>query len=355
MIDHLQHKADFRKKLMLWNQLENDRQMPWKQELDPYKIWLSEVILQQTRVEQGWSYYEAFVHNYPNIHLLAQAPEEDVFKLWEGLGYYSRCRNLIHTARYISIDLEGVFPNSYEGLLNLKGIGPYTAAAIASFAFKLPTAVVDGNVIRVLARFFGLQFSGMDSSGKKWFQLLAQELIDKKNPATYNQAIMDFGAVICKPKAPLCNICSLSPNCFAYQNNQVLSLPIRTKAKPKKERWFYYFMVEYNKEVLVRKRVENDIWQQLHEFVGIETPTEKSIEDVMSLFENDFFTGAQFTVQSCSDTLKHTLTHQQIYLRFVHIKLKKKLNLEGFYYHKIDSLKQIAFPKATINYLKNYL
>jgi A/G-specific adenine glycosylase len=354
MIDHLQHKSDFRKKLLLWNQLENDRQMPWKQEPDPYKIWLSEIILQQTRVEQGWSYYEAFILQYPNIHSLAQAPEEDVFKLWEGLGYYSRCRNLIYTARHISASLRGVFPNTYEELLNLKGVGPYTAAAIGSFAFNLPNAVVDGNVIRVLARFFGLDFSGQDSNGKKWFQQLAQELLDKKNPATYNQAIMDFGAVICKPKAALCNSCPLASNCYAYQNNKVFSLPIRSKAKPKKERWFYYFIAEYKQEVLVRKRVENDIWQQLHEFLCIETSLEKNMEAVLELFENHFFSHPQFSIQSCSEVMKHTLTHQQIYLRFVHLKLNKKLMMDGFTYHKIGQLNQIAFPKAIINFLENY-
>ena len=195
-------KKYFSKRLLHWNKIQNKRAMPWKGEKDPYKIWLSEIILQQTRVEQGWNYYNRFVSTFPNIKKLAAAPEEKVFKLWEGLGYYTRCKNLIATAKFIAKEKQGEFPNAYNEILDLKGVGPYTAAAIASFAFNLPHAVVDGNVFRVLARFFGIETATDSTTGKKLFSGLAEELLDKKLPGIYNQAIMDFGAMICKPKNP---------------------------------------------------------------------------------------------------------------------------------------------------------
>jgi A/G-specific adenine glycosylase len=196
-------KPDFTKKLMKWNQSSNNRAMPWKGEKDPYKIWLSEIILQQTRVEQGLGYYERFVKKFPTIKHLAKAPEQEVFKLWEGLGYYTRCKNLIATATFISKEKKGKFPDDYESILSLKGVGPYTAAAIASFAYNLPHAVIDGNVFRVLSRYFGISTPVDTAAGKKMYALLAKELLDKDEPGLYNQAIMDFGAVVCKPLQPL--------------------------------------------------------------------------------------------------------------------------------------------------------
>ncbi|MCY7291511.1 MAG: A/G-specific adenine glycosylase, partial [Ferruginibacter sp.] len=195
----------FTENLMLWNNKYNRRTMPWKGEKDPYKIWLSEIILQQTRVEQGLEYYNRFLIKYPKVELLAVADENEVFKLWEGLGYYSRCKNLIVSARIIAFNYDGIFPNKYEDILKLKGVGPYTCAAIASFAFNLPHAVVDGNVLRVIARFFGIDTPIDSIKGKKVFNTLAQTLMDTVSPALYNQAIMDFGATICKPQLPLCS------------------------------------------------------------------------------------------------------------------------------------------------------
>jgi A/G-specific adenine glycosylase len=206
----------FTQQLLKWDKKQNSRAMPWKGEKDPYKIWLSEIILQQTRVEQGLGYYNRFIAEFPTIHDLAKAPETKVFKLWEGLGYYTRCKNIIITARYISSELKGKFPVTYNDILKLKGVGPYTAAAIASFAFNLPHAVVDGNVFRVLARYFGIDTPIDSITGKKNFTVLANELIDKKIPGKYNQALMDFGAVLCKPQQPLCDTCPLKPNCSAY-------------------------------------------------------------------------------------------------------------------------------------------
>src|SRR5215218_589494 len=214
---------NFVKGLLQWNKTANHRQMPWKGEKDPYKIWLSEIILQQTRVEQGLGYYQRFVQIFSNVHALAQAPEQQVFKLWEGLGYYSRCKNLIASAKYISGELGGVFPKTYEEIVALKGVGPYTAAAIASFAYNLPYAVLDRNVFRVLSRIFAIDTPIDTTEGKKVFSALAQEALDKETPGAYNQAIMDFGATVCKP-VPECVHCFFKMACRAFLQNKQAAL-----------------------------------------------------------------------------------------------------------------------------------
>ena len=219
--------AYFTHRLLQWNSTENNRQMPWKGEKDPYKIWLSEIILQQTRVEQGLAYYNRFIEKFPSIDKLATAPETTVFKLWEGLGYYSRCKNLIATAKHISEELKGKFPDAYMDILNLKGVGPYTASAIASFAYNLPHAVVDGNVMRVLARYFAIDTPIDSTEGKNYFTILANKLLDKNQASFYNQAIMDFGATVCKPQLPLCPTCPLQKECVAYKNNAVQGYPVK--------------------------------------------------------------------------------------------------------------------------------
>ena len=224
----------FSSTLLNWHK-KNNRTLPWKVDKDPYKIWLSEIILQQTRVEQGIPYYQKFIATFPTIHDLAQTDESNVLKVWEGLGYYSRARNLHDTAKYISIHLNGVFPSSYENLLKLKGVGPYTAAAIASFAYDLPHAVVDGNVYRVLSRIFGIKTPMDSSEGRKEFQKIAQELINAQDPGGYNQAIMDFGATVCTPKNPNCNQCPFSEQCFAFLNRSINQLPVKNKNIQKKK------------------------------------------------------------------------------------------------------------------------
>lgn len=217
----MQNQKFFADALLVWNDLDNKRQMPWKGESDPYRIWISEIILQQTRVHQGLEYYNRFISTFPDVKSLATAPENKVYKLWEGLGYYSRCKNLIATAQFIYKDLHGEFPDKFEDILTLKGVGNYTASAIASFAFNLPHAVVDGNVFRVLSRFFGIETPINTTEGKKFYASLAQTLLDKKQPGKYNQALMDFGAIICKPAAPLCNQCPLQKKCVALKSNIV--------------------------------------------------------------------------------------------------------------------------------------
>jgi A/G-specific adenine glycosylase len=226
-------------KLLAWNRTGNQRKMPWKGEKDPYRIWLSEVILQQTRVEQGLKYYQNFISTYPDVHALANAPVEKVFKTWEGLGYYSRCRNLISTARLISTELNGNFPKTYESILQLKGVGSYTAAAIASFAYNLPYAVLDGNVFRVLSRIFDIDVPIDSSQGKKHFSDLAQNILPQQNAGEFNQAIMDFGAVICKP-VPECSICFFNSYCDAYLSGRQELLPVKEKKITIKQRWFNY-------------------------------------------------------------------------------------------------------------------
>src|SRR5579872_3703919 len=253
-------KALFSDILLKWHKRKNDRKMPWKGEKNPYRIWLSEVILQQTRVDQGWAYYEKFLDEFPTVHHLAIAPEQKVFKLWEGLGYYNRCRNLIATAKKIDAEYNGEFPTTYEEILALKGIGPYTAAAIASLAFGLPHAVVDGNVTRVLSRYYG-EFTPIDSTaGKKFYAELAAELLNKEQADIYNQAIMDFGATICLPRNPLCLSCMQRTACQAQQNGWTTQLPVKEKSVSKKQRWLYYFLVETpDGKAYIRQRTAKDI------------------------------------------------------------------------------------------------
>jgi len=341
----------FTRNLLKWNEKLNRREMPWKGEKDPYKIWLSEIILQQTRVEQGLEYYKKFINKYPKITNLAAAPEKEIFKLWEGLGYYSRCKNLIATAKYISGAFGGAFPRDYQGILDLKGVGPYTAAAIGSFAFNLPYAVVDGNVTRVLSRFFGITTPIDSSLGKKMFNDLAQKLLEIKSPGVYNQAIMDFGATVCKPKNPLCENCLLSSQCLALDRNQIALLPVKEKKIVIKKRFFYYLIVSCKGSVLVRKRSENDIWQNLFEFLLIE---KKGIVATQKLTESPQVKdviGSNFTIQHSSEWMLQKLTHQHIHGIFIQIGLDNKIKVPGYEYVSAKKINQLPFPKLITAYL----
>jgi A/G-specific adenine glycosylase len=332
--------------------------MPWKGEKDPYKIWLSEIILQQTRVEQGWSYYEKFIKSFPSIDTLAKAPEKKVYKLWEGLGYYTRCRNLIQTARKISSDNAGHFPSTYEDIVNLKGIGPYTASAIASFAFNLPYAVVDSNVKRVLARYFGISTPIDSANGMKFYSDFAATLLDQKRPGIYNQAIMDFGAVVCKPKNPCCHACILSVGCQAFKHNWVTILPNKGKRPPKERRWFYYLVIQtLEKNYYIRQRKGKDIWQNLYEFVLWESDQPIGMDDfAMSDFMKDVFGKHPFTIRNISKIYKQQLTHQTIQGRFLHIEIKKPLSrLKEYKLIKPGKIREYPFPKFINEYLPNLL
>ena len=344
--------TDYCKNLLSWAKYDNKRTMPWKGIKDPYKIWLSEIILQQTRVEQGLNYYNKFVKNYPTIDMLAAAEDDEVFKMWEGLGYYSRCRNLLATARIISNEFAGVFPKKYEEIIGLKGVGPYTAAAIASFAYNLPYAVVDGNVHRVLARYFGIHTAIDSNAGKIAFNKLADELLDKENPAIYNQAIMDFGATICKPKLPLCTTCVFNKKCAAYKNNEVHLLPKKETKLIKKKRFFYYTIAKFDNKIYVRKRTEKDIWQNLWEFINVELTEKIEVENFIK--SNSFLDqiNKKAIVKNCSPFYKQQLTHQTIEGCFIVVDLPTPLANNNLELVSITAMKKLAFPRFITNYFE---
>ena len=344
-------KSAFSANLMRWNREGNARSMPWKGEKDPYKIWLSEVILQQTRVDQGLKYYERFVRCFPTIKELALATDQEVYKMWEGLGYYTRCKNLLQTARMIFLELDGIFPATYSDILKLKGIGSYTAAAISSFAFNEPHAVVDGNVQRVLARYFGITTPVDTMKGKRFYQGLAHELLDKKKPGIYNQAIMDFGATICKPQNPLCEECIQRPDCVAFNKGFVSRVPVKEKALQRKTRWLYYFLIQVNDKVYIRKRSEKDIWENLHEFVLLESQTALNTPLKKYSFLNDLFRGDIYEISHISKTYKQVLTHQNIHGQFIVLKAKSELIIKGYTLVKKDTLALYAFPRLINKFL----
>lgn len=339
--------------LLQWNTHLNTRKMPWKGEKNPYKIWLSEIILQQTRVEQGWKYYEKFITVFPDVNKLAAAKDEKIYKLWEGLGYYSRCKNLIESARFISKKLNGKFPDTFEGILSLKGVGNYTASAIASFAYGLPHAVVDGNVFRVLSRVFGIKKPIDSAEGKKLFSQLAVKLLDKKQPGIYNQALMDFGAVICKPQNPLCLNCVLKDHCFAYKKGLANKLPVKTKEIRITTRWFNYLVIGHSNKIYIRKRVGNDIWKNLYEFVLFETNTDASPKRLLARAEKEkILKKNSYRVVSISPLYLQQLSHQKIKGRFIKVAIKEELVLPKF---KLVSLKQLsrhAFPRLLNAYFE---
>ncbi|HEV8079997.1 MAG TPA: A/G-specific adenine glycosylase [Chitinophagaceae bacterium] len=346
-------KKFFTKELLKWNKYDNDRVMPWKFEKDPYKIWISEIILQQTRVSQGLEYYNRFIKRFPTAKSIAIAPEHEVFKLWEGLGYYTRCKNIIETAKLISEKFNGIFPSDYDTILSLKGIGSYTASAITSFAFNLPYAVLDGNVFRVLSRYFGIKIPVDNLQGKKYFSELAFQLLDKKQPGVYNQSIMDFGATICKP-LPLCEICALKSRCVAYLQGIQLELPVKEKMIIKKNRWLYYLVISYRNKFYIRKRIEKDIWQNLYEFIVIETPKSFTIKKLQTAGQFiSILQANDYQIQSISQVYKQQLTHQTINGQFIKIKVRSPLNLSNYELASVDKIKQLPFPKFITTYLKD--
>lgn len=298
------------------------RDLPWRHTRDPYRIWLSEVILQQTRVAQGKPYYERFVAAYPTVADIASADERELLRLWQGLGYYSRARNLHQTARYVTSQLAGKFPDTYHELLKMKGIGTYTAAAIAAFAFGERVPVVDGNVYRVLARVFGIDEDITTTKAKKTFAALAMRLIQAANdPATYNQAIMEFGAIHCTPVAPDCLLCPLQQQCVAYQTGRQHRLPVKAKKAPARERFFTYLVFRNNGKVALRERTERDIWQNLHDFYLVETDEPKAELRDLPLPESINSLLLQSALPAASTQSMQVLSHQRIRAQFYLIDL----------------------------------
>ncbi len=350
----LLNSKKFTSALLEWNFTQNKRTMPWKNEKNPYKIWLSEIILQQTRVEQGLVYYNNFIKKYPDIKKLAAAPDNEVFKLWEGLGYYSRCRNLLYTARYITEQYDGIFPKDYRQILALKGVGPYTAAAIASFAYNMPVAVVDGNVYRVLSRFFGIELAIDSTEGKAYFEKLAGSLLPHSQPAAYNQAIMDFGATVCKPALPLCNNCMLQKWCKAWLNGSTAALPVKAKKIEVKEKWLNFYILHYRKQICIKLRRDNDIWQNLYSPLSTEGPGRSTDNEILELFYEKYKIASSCIFKTVVEPALYSqkLTHRHIKARFVHLWLNKKVAIEQYEWVPDSELKQLAFPKIIKEYLQ---
>lgn len=345
----------FTTQLLQWAK-NQDRKLPWKKTKNPYYIWLSEIILQQTRVEQGRFYYEEFIKNYPTVSELAQAPEDEILKLWQGLGYYARARNLHYTAKYIQKYYKGVFPKTYAEIKALKGIGNYTAAAIASFAYNLPHAVVDGNVYRVLARFFAVDTPIDTALGKKKFAALAQALLPPEKAAIYNQAIMDFGATHCKPKQALCTSCLHKLKCKAFEKNTVYELPVKSKKIKKRNRFFYYLVCKSTDRLQLVKRQAKDIWQGLYEFPLLEL---NALLDRRQLVAHEKWKalamGQEFNLRRFSKPYKQTLSHQRIVASFIEIDCPKGFFLKqaGIIQIQQRELRKFALPKVITTYLND--
>jgi A/G-specific adenine glycosylase len=337
----------FRKGLFLWHE-QNPRQLPWKETRDPYIIWLSEIILQQTRVEQGTPYFIKISEKYPSVHHLARVNDDTFFKDWEGLGYYSRARNMLLTARHISTNLNGIFPNKYKDLLKLQGVGAYTAAAIASFAYDESQAVVDGNVIRVISRIFGILEPSNTQSGKSKIQTIANRYLDHHNPAGYNQAIMDFGSGCCRPKQPLCDECPFQHDCYAFQNGLIDTLPMKVKKLPKQHRFFIYWLSINQDRILVKERTSNDIWKNLYEFPGLEV-------DEM-LFKNpEMIRNIEMSKTRLLYSGRQTLSHQQVWIQvFAAPESIIEMN-PTILSIDIKQLKLLAMPKILRSFVNNHL
>jgi len=345
----------FSDKLVEWYKL-NKRDLPWRETRDPYKVWLSEIILQQTRVNQGMPYYLRFLETFPTIEALASATEHQVLRLWQGLGYYTRARNLHKCAKVVVSRHGGRFPDNFKSLLELPGVGEYTAAAIASFSFKEPVAVVDGNVFRVLARIFGIENEINSPEGKKVFTTLANSLISKKFPDFHNQAIMEFGAVYCVPKNPPCTTCHFQSACYAAQRDLQSELPRKVKPKVSRKRYFYYFVIQRSKSLLMRKREEKDIWHGLYDFHVVERTRPVKSEKLLEEFKD-----VQFSIDEVeiSHRYKHILTHQIIFAKFVLIKtekfrLPKDGNLKFYTFEKIYDLPKPVLITRFLSDYKNF-
>lgn len=343
---------EFKKVLTNWYSI-NKRVLPWRSTKNPYHIWLSEIIMQQTQIKQGLPYYNAFVIKFPTVFDLANASEQKVLKLWQGLGYYSRARNLHASAKYVASELNGVFPSTYSDLLKLKGVGDYTASAIASICFNKPTAVVDGNVYRVLSRYFGIETAINSTQGIKEFKTLASSLIDTQNPGDYNQALMEFGAIQCKPKNPNCIECPLKDSCVALQKSKIDSLPVKLKnTKVTKKHFNFLVLISSDKYTIFEKRHSKGIWQNLYQFPLIETDQElvadgfKTHSKIDSYFKNIEFDYSLYNTKA----IVHKLSHQHLYTKFWIIEVDK-LPKQGI---PISEIKTFPTPIVIGNFIDEF-
>lgn len=339
--------------LIFWY-MSNKRDLPWRQTYDPYHIWVSEIILQQTRVAQGLEYYNRFIEAFPTVFSLANADQEQILKLWQGLGYYSRARNM-HTAAKQIIEIhDGIFPKSSRELLSLKGIGEYTANAVASLAFNEPVAVVDGNVIRVISRLFALQEPVDKLSVLKNIKELASEILSKEKPGMHNQAIMEFGALHCTPINPGCTSCPLNNRCLALKYRITDKIPYKSIKVKVKERYFTYLVMHVNSGFYFQKRSSGDIWEGLYEFPLIETQEPVTAENLLNVINAKLdFCSPKFQVVNISEPIKHILTHQKLNVCFIEIKLENLLtNLqEKWLWTDINKIHQLAVPRVIDKYI----
>lgn len=329
---------DFSKKILQWYQ-ENKRELPWRSTTDPYYIWLSEVMLQQTRVAQGLPYYEKFIKAFPKVQDLAEASEEEVLKLWQGLGYYSRARNMHATAKMVVEEYHGSFPSTYKELLRLKGVGDYTASAIASICFNKPEPVVDGNVYRVLSRYFGVDIPINSTKGVKYFKELARKVMDRDNIRDYNQGIMEFGAMQCAPQKPYCLLCPLQKGCVALNKDQIKELPVKTKKGSIRERFFNYIVfLDEDRNTQLEQRKGKGIWQGLFQFPLIETSELIEEKEVQQAIAEQFPKLDITSTRSYNqDPIVHKLSHQHLKTRFWIVEVNSDLtnkvlwsNIEDF-------------------------
>lgn len=346
----------FTEELIQWYR-KNKRDLPWRRTTDPYAIWVSEIILQQTRVAQGLPYYVQFMDKFPEVEALAEADESVLLRIWQGLGYYSRARNMHKTAKTVIEKFGGKFPSDYKSLLTLPGIGPYTAAAIASFSAEECRAVVDGNVSRVLARYFGISESITSSKGQASIQGLAQELIPCEAPAEYNQAIMEYGALVCTPKNTACITCNLHPGCFAFKHKLVQALPVKNKAKRKKDRYFHYFVIRDQKDrIRLQQRKQPDVWQHLYELPLFETSDSYSISTLLNnnAFIEKFGSNLQIVFESAPKT--QILSHQKIHAKFYEVQYAEEIGSknQNADYVFIKDLDNLAKPKIIDAFFKDY-
>lgn len=328
--------------------LDNKRDLPWRNTQNPYYIWLSEIILQQTRVNQGLNYYLKFIELFPTVFHLSEASEDEVLKAWEGLGYYSRARNLHNSAKVIVNTYNGVFPREYHQIIDLKGVGEYTAAAIASFAYNLPYPVIDGNVMRVISRYFGILEPIDTKEGKNTIKKALNSVFNSKNPALFNQAIMEFGALQCVPVSPSCASCILSISCEARIQKRVQDLPVKSKKVNIKVRHFYYLISNENNNVFIKKREDSDIWKGLYQFPLIESD--------IALSENNLkeqaYTNLNANVLYVKKSIKHILTHQHIYIYFVIVDFESSPS--DFVNISRNNINDFPFPIALANFIKKY-
>ena len=360
--------SNFSNNILIWYK-SHRRDLPWRNTRDPYRIWISEIILQQTRVSQGYDYFLRFIERFPSVQVLANATEDEVMRLWQGLGYYSRARNLHAAAKsivskavadntkkgIILVEATGdnnIFPKTYKEVRALKGVGDYTAAAICSFAYNMPYAVVDGNVYRVLARYFGITEPIDTTQGKKLFAALAQDQLDPSCPADYNQAIMDFGALVCTPQSPQCPDCPLAETCEALRNSKVNALPQKEKKLSTKTRYFHYIWIKAGDYTFIRKRTERDIWQNLYEFPLVESDHQLTSDEVMQAINTLLVVGEKPQLVLLSQGVKHVLTHRVIIADFYQLILPSDTRSFASYQRiKEDQLNDFAFPRLITLFL----